>query len=101
MSRTLVSLILAASMVSGVFFFTLNNSAEYDEDFYEYQPYLSYDLHIHELEIKRIEMCINDSDFRIKCCFDFDFPKSTLTCLGGDAGCLSDENTTYYHNLAI
>ena len=101
MSRTLVSLLLAASMVSGVFFFTINNSAEYDEDFYEDQPYLSYDLHIHELEIKRIEMCINDSDFRIHnyCHFDFDFPESiTLTCLGGDAGCLSDENTTYYHN---
>ena len=44
MSRTLVSLLLAASMVSGVFFFTINNSAEYDEDFYEDQPYLSYDL---------------------------------------------------------
>ena len=89
MSRTLVSLLLAASMVSGVFFFTINNSAEYDEDFYEHQPYLSYDLHIHELEIKRIEMCINDSDFRIHnyCHFDFDFPESiTLTCLGGDAG---------------
>ena len=101
MSRTLVSLLLAASMVSGVFFFTINNSAEYDEDFYEDQPYLSYDLHIHELEIKRIEMCINDSDFRIHnyCHFDFDFPESiTLTCLGGDAGCLNAENTTYYHN---
>ena len=101
MSRTFVSLLLAASMVSGVFFFTINNSAEYDEDFYDDQPYLSYDLHIHELEIKRIEMCINDPDFRIHnyCHFEFDFPESiTLTCLGGDSGCLSDENTTYYHN---
>ena len=30
MSRALIALLLVASLVSGVFFFTPNNSAEYD-----------------------------------------------------------------------
>ena len=36
MSRALIALLLVSSLVSGVFFFTPNNSAEYDEEFYEY-----------------------------------------------------------------
>ena len=50
MSRAFVALFLVASLVSGVLFFTPNYSAEYDEDFYEYQPYLSYHFNLHELD---------------------------------------------------
>ena len=55
MSRVFVSLLLVASLVSGVFFFTPNNSAEYDEEFYDYQPYLQYDFHLHELDMKNFD----------------------------------------------
>ena len=60
MSRALIALFLVASLVSGVFFFSTNNSAEYDEEFYEYQPYLQYDFHLHELD-QRNNNCNPDS----------------------------------------
>ena len=52
MSRAFVALFLVASLVSGVLFFTPNYSAEYDEEYYEDQPYLQYDFHIHSLRTK-------------------------------------------------
>ena len=55
MSRALLALFLVASLVSGVLFFTPNYSAEYDEDFYDYQPYLQYDFHLHELNLKNYD----------------------------------------------
>jgi len=60
MSRAFVALFLVASLVSGVLFFTPNYSAEYDEEFYEYQPYLQYDFHLHELD-QRNNNCNPDS----------------------------------------
>ena len=55
MSRALIALLLVVSLVSGVFFFTPNNSAEYDEEFYEYQPYLQYEFHLHELDMRNYD----------------------------------------------
>ena len=52
MSRALIALFLVASLVSGVFSFIPSSSAEYDEEFYEYQPYLQYNFHLHELNLK-------------------------------------------------
>jgi len=52
MSRALIALFLVTSLVSGVFSFIPSSSAEYDEEFYEYQPYLQYDFHLHELNLK-------------------------------------------------
>jgi len=55
MSRALITLFLVASLVSGVFSFIPSSSAEYDEEFYEYQPYLQYDFHLHELDQKNYD----------------------------------------------
>ena len=52
MSRTLTTLFLVASLISGVLFFIPDNSAEYDEEFYEEQPYLQYDFHINSFKTK-------------------------------------------------
>ena len=60
MSRVLLALFLVATLVSGVLFFTPNYSAEYDEEFYEYQPYLQYDFHLHELDLRN-NNCNSDS----------------------------------------
>ena len=105
MFRKVLALGLFASLLLSGMFFSPAYKAEESEEFYEDQPYLYYDLHIDELDSKHIEKCINDSDYRIHnyCHIDFDFPESiTLTCLGGDAGCLdtgkTNENTTYYHD---
>jgi len=75
--------------------------AEEDEEFYANEPFLHYQLNIHELNQKHVDSCINDEDYRNNtyCHVSFDFPVSiSLTCIGGDAGCLDDENGTYYHN---
>ena len=61
MSRALIALFLVASLVSGVFSFIPSSSAEYDEEFYEYQPYLQYDFHLHELDQKKHNNCNTDS----------------------------------------
>ena len=55
MSRAFVALFLVASLVSGVLFFTPNYSAEYDEEYYEYQPFLQYDFNLHELDPKNYD----------------------------------------------
>ena len=55
MSRVILTLFLVASLVSGVLFFTPNYSAEYDDDYYEYQPFLQYDFSLHELDIKNYD----------------------------------------------
>mgnify|MGYP005729040087 CR=1 FL=1 len=55
MSRVFLALFLAALLVSGVLFFVPNYSAEYDEDFYEYQPFLQYDFYLHELDLKNFD----------------------------------------------
>ena len=52
MSRVSIALFLVASLVSGVVFFLPNNSAEFNEEIYEYQPYLQYDFHLHGLNLK-------------------------------------------------
>ena len=105
MFRKALALSLFASFLLSGMFLSPVYKAEESEEFYEDQPYLHYELRIHELDSKHIEKCINDSDYRIHnyCHIDFDFPESiTLTCLGGDAGCLNrgkiNENTTYYHD---
>ena len=55
MSRAFTALFLVVSLVSGVFFFVPSNSAEYDEDFYEYQPFLQYDFNLHGLDLKNYD----------------------------------------------
>ncbi|MEC8446362.1 MAG: hypothetical protein VXY80_01385, partial [Candidatus Thermoplasmatota archaeon] len=55
MSRAFTALLLVVSLVSGIFFFVPSNSAEYDEDFYEYQPFLQYDFNLHELDLKNYD----------------------------------------------
>ena len=55
MSRAFLALFLVASLVSGVLFFTPNYSAEYDEEYYEYQPFLQYDFNLHELDLKNFD----------------------------------------------
>ena len=60
MSRAFLALFLVASLVSGVLFFTPNYSAEYDEEYYEYQPFLQYDFNLHELDLKNYDE--NDTD---------------------------------------
>ena len=55
MSRAFTALLLVVSLVSGIFSFVPSNSAEYDEDFYEYQPFLQYDFNLHELDLKNYD----------------------------------------------
>ena len=52
MSRALIASFLVASLILGMFMFVPDNSAEYDEEYYEDQPYLQYDFHIHSLRTK-------------------------------------------------
>ena len=52
MLRALFGLFLVASLILGMFMFVPDNSAEYDEEYYEDQPYLQYDFHIHSLRTK-------------------------------------------------
>ena len=61
MSRAFTALLLVVSLVSGIFFFVPSNSAEYDEDFYEYQPFLQYDFNLHGLDLKNYDED-NDND---------------------------------------
>ena len=58
MSRVFLALFFVASLVSGVLFFTPNYSAEYDEEYYEYQPFLQYDFNLHELDQMYLEQKI-------------------------------------------
>ena len=60
MSRQALALGLAATLVLSTLFFSPVNKAEENEEFYEDQPYLYYDLHIHELDSKNMN-CNTDS----------------------------------------
>ncbi len=52
MSRKVLALGLFASLLLSGIFFSPVNTAEEDEEFYDHQPYLQYDLHIHSFSTK-------------------------------------------------
>ena len=60
MSRQALAFGLVATLVLSTLFFSPVYKAEEDEEFYEDQPYLYYDLHIHELDSKNMN-CNTDS----------------------------------------
>ena len=61
-------------LLSGIFFSPVN-TAEEDEEYYEDQPYLYYDLHLHELDYKHFERCMNDEDYQSHTeCDDLEYP---------------------------
>ena len=55
MFRKVLALSLFASLLLSGMFFSPVYKAEESEEFYEDQPYLYYDLHIHELNLKHVE----------------------------------------------
>ena len=55
MSRQALALGLVATLILSTLFFSPVTKAEEDEEFYEDQPYLYYDLHIHELNHKHVD----------------------------------------------
>ncbi len=56
-------------------FFSPVYKAEESEDFYEDQPYLYYDLHIHELDYKHMERCVSDEKYKNHTdCENFTYP---------------------------
>ena len=55
MFRKVLALGLFASLLLSGMFFSPVYKAEESEEFYEDQPYLYYDLHIHELNLKHVE----------------------------------------------
>ena len=55
MTRVSLVLFLAALIVTGALFHAPNYSAENDEEFYEYQPFLQYDFTLHELDLKNFD----------------------------------------------
>ena len=55
MFRKALALSLFASLVLSGLFFSPVYKAEEDEEFYENEPYLYYDLHIHELNHKHVD----------------------------------------------
>ena len=55
MSRQALALGLVAILVLSTLFFSPVTKAEEDEEFYDDQPYLYYDLHIHELNHKHVD----------------------------------------------
>ena len=54
MFRKVLALGLFASLLLSGMFFSPVYKAEESEEFYEDQPYLYYDLHIHELDSKNM-----------------------------------------------
>ena len=54
MFRKVLALGLFASLLLSGMFFSPVYKAEESEEFYEDQPYLYYDLHIHELDYKHM-----------------------------------------------
>ena len=74
MSRQALALGLVAILVLSTLFFSPVNEAEENEEFYEDQPYLYYNLHIHELDYKHIERCMNDEDYRNHTECDDEYP---------------------------
>jgi len=56
-------------------FFSPVYKAEESEEFYEDQPYLYYDLHIHELDYKHMERCVSDEKYKNHTdCENFTYP---------------------------
>ena len=55
MSRQALALGLVATLILSTLFFSPVTKAEEDEEFYDDQPYLYYDLHIHELNHKDVD----------------------------------------------
>jgi len=56
-------------------FFSPVYKAEESEEFYEDQPYLYYDLHIHELDYKHMERCVSDEEYKNHTdCENFTYP---------------------------
>ena len=64
MFRKVLALGLFASILLSGMFFSPVYKAEENEEFYENQPYLYYDLHIHELDYKHMERCVNDEKYK-------------------------------------
>ena len=64
MFRKVLALGLFASLLLSGMFFSPAYKAEESEEFYEDQPYLYYDLHIHELDYKHMERCVNDEKYK-------------------------------------
>ena len=64
MFRKALALVLFVSLLLSGIFFSPVNTAEEDEEYYEDQPYLSYNLHLHELDYKHFERCMNDEDYQ-------------------------------------
>ena len=66
MFRKALALGLFVSLLLSGIFFSPVNTAEEDEEYYEDQPYLYYDLHLHELDytfMKRIFITMYDKNY--------------------------------------
>ena len=75
MFRKALALVLFVSLLLSGIFFSPVNTAEEDEEYYEDQPYLYYDLHLHELDYKHFERCMNDEDYQSHTeCDDLEYP---------------------------
>lgn len=75
MFRKALALGLFVSLLLSGIFFSPVNKAEEDEGYYEDQPYLYYDLHLHELDYKHFERCMNDEDYQSHTeCDDLEYP---------------------------
>ena len=55
MSRQALAFGLVATLILSTLYFSPSYTAEEDEEFYENEPYLYYDLHIHELDYKHVD----------------------------------------------
>ena len=75
MFRKVLALGLFASLLLSGMFFSPVYKAEESEEFYEDQPYLYYDLHIHELDYKHMERCVSDEKYKNHTdCENFTYP---------------------------
>ena len=75
MFRKALALVLFVSLLLSGIFFSPVNTAEEDEEYYEDQPYLYYNLHLHELDYKHFERCMNDEDYQSHTeCDDLEYP---------------------------
>ena len=55
MSRQALAFGIVATLILSTLYFSPSHTAEEDEEFYEDEPYLYYDLHIHELNLKHVD----------------------------------------------
>ena len=75
MFRKALALGLFVSLLLSGIFFSPVNTAEEGEEYYENQPYLYYDLHLHELDYKHFERCVNDEAYQSHTeCEDLEYP---------------------------